>query len=721
MPLHPQRVDFARLRDNILAGARMLLQPGIRMPPALWHSLFQDVYAVCVAKPESLAPSLHDAMRAFLAEHVDALHQELAREPIGSTAILSKYRSLFETYYKGVSYLDVAFGHYNTHASKLSEESGEQEPLPLLLQLAMQAWLEHLVVPLSAGLRRAMFTELERDRAAPGSVALWDLSAVLQSYIMLAGPARGEYDLLHQHFFAEFLERTKAVFTGESAIEAARGSVSGYLTYAERRTNEELQRVRKLTPPALEGPLRECLYLALVRDHLHFLVREFPALLEHQVYDDLNRLHRLLLNRTDRMPLVELFQMHIQNRGLAAFPPGPDAMTPEQLVSAVASAHDYGRDMWSRVFAGDVAYADAVNRACRAVLNNPRLGLNAGAAAADLLARYSDSVLRKGADTLDRMFSIFVFLEDKDIFQKVYCRLLARRLVHTLYASLETEETSIERLQRECGCEYTSKMKRMFLDVSLSDNLNNEFVDHQRSLHLRELPARFLVLQTGVWPFGSTATGAEAPLPPPLVEAMGLFKEYYENRHKGRKLLWLNHIATVDLRAQLAGRTYELGCTLAQFAVLTLFADQDEIATDALARQIDLPPVDLDKVVSSLVAARLLLVSPDRAVVALNMRYAGKRRRVKLMAAVSKEATGAIQQVRADAEDDRSLYLQAAIVRVMKTRKELSVDDLQKEVIAQCKRFVPNVAQLKRCIDILIEKDYLKRSEMDKKMLLYSA
>eukprot|EP00048_Salpingoeca_helianthica_P017343 m.236762 g.236762 ORF g.236762 m.236762 type:complete len:722 (-) comp20768_c0_seq1:404-2569(-) len=721
MPLHPQRVDFDRLKENILGAARTLLQPGSRMLPAQWHGIFQDVYAVCIAKPENLAPALHDAMQVFFAEHVDSLYQELAKEPSGSTSVLSKYRAMFEVFQKGSSYLDVAFGYYNTSIIKLSEEVAEQDQLSVLLQIALQAWRERLVVPLSQSLRMAMFAELERDRAAAGSVSLWDLRAVLSSFVALDKPLSTEFELLKRHFFTEFLERTKTFFAGESAAEIARGSVSTYLAYAERRTTEELQRILKLVPPALEGPLRECLYATLVHEHIPVILREFPFLLERQVTVDLCRVHRLLQNRSDRLPLVACFQSHVEARGFMSFPPAEDTVTPELLVAAVSDAFVYGRGVCMEVFTGDVAYADAVGRACRVVLNSARLGPNASATAADLLARFCDNVLRKGTDNLDRLFSIFVFLEDKDIFQRVYCRLLARRLVHALYAALETEEASIERLQRECGCEYTSKMKRMFLDVSLSDRLNAEFVEHQRTQGLRELPARFLVLQTGVWPFGSTATGAEAPLPPSFSEATALFKDYYETRFKGRKLLWLNHIATVDLRALLAGRTYELSCTLGQYALLNLFQDTDEMATEALSRHIDLPPAELDKIVSSLVAARIVLVNADRSSVSINTRYAGKRRRVKLMTVLTKETTGAIQQVRVEAEDDRSLYLQAAIVRVMKMRKELSVDDLQQEVVAQCKRFVPNIPQLKRCIEILIEKDYLKRSELDKKMLQYSA
>lgn len=81
----------------------------------------------------------------------------------------------------------------------------------------------------------------------------------------------------------------------------------------------------------------------------------------------------------------------------------------------------------------------------------------------------SDSPLR------ERQMTVFKFVEDKDVFQKFYSKMLARRLINTSSASDDAEANMISKLKDACGFEYTNKLQRMFQDMILCKELNDEF------------------------------------------------------------------------------------------------------------------------------------------------------------------------------------------------------------------------------------------------------
>ena len=62
-------------------------------------------------------------------------------------------------------------------------------------------------------------------------------------------------------------------------------------------------------------------------------------------------------------------------------------------------------------------------------------------------------------------------------------------------------------------------------------------------------------------------------------------------------------------------------------------------------------------------------------------------------------------------EEDRSIAIEAAIVRIMKARKRLAHTQLVAEVIKQLIFFKPEPRTVKRRIEHLIDREYLERDE----------
>ena len=73
-------------------------------------------------------------------------------------------------------------------------------------------------------------------------------------------------------------------------------------------------------------------------------------------------------------------------------------------------------------------------------------------------------------------------------------------------------------------------------------------------------------------------------------------------------------------------------------------------------------------------------------------------------------------------EQDRKHALDAAIVRVMKAKKELNYEQLKTATIeAVRKHFVPEVGMIKQRIQGLVEQEYLRRDEDDMNKYIYVA
>ncbi|PIO72938.1 hypothetical protein TELCIR_05107 [Teladorsagia circumcincta] len=107
----------------------------------------------------------------------------------------------------------------------------------------------------------------------------------------------------------------------------------------------------------------------------------------------------------------------------------------------------------------------------------------------------------------------------------------------------------------------------------------------------------------------------------------------------------------------------------------------------------------------------------------VNDNFQSKLTRIKVQLVTFKgECEPEKKETRSKVEDDRKHEIEAAIVRVMKSRKVLHHNNLITEVTQQLKhRFLPNPVLIKKRIESLIERDYLARDAQDLKLYNYVA
>ncbi|CRK36518.1 hypothetical protein BN1708_016533, partial [Verticillium longisporum] len=144
---------------------------------------------------------------------------------------------------------------------------------------------------------------------------------------------------------------------------------------------------------------------------------------------------------------------------------------------------------------------------------------------------------------------VFKYIEDKDVFQKFYSRMLARRLVHSNSSSDDAETSMISKLKEACGFEYTNKLQRMFQDMQISKDLNNSYREHCNGLENAKnvLDSQYSILGTGFWPLQAPNTNFTPPAE--INEETERFSRFYKNKHEGRKLTWLWQLCKGELKA----------------------------------------------------------------------------------------------------------------------------------------------------------------------------
>lgn len=297
---------------------------------------------------------------------------------------------------------------------------------------------------------------------------------------------------------------------------------------------------------------------------------------------------------------------------------------------------------------------------------------------------------------------VFKYIEDKDVFQKFYSTMLAKRLVHHLSASDDAEASMISKLKQACGFEYTSKLQKMFQDIGISKDLNERYREHLRKIDSsNEIDFSIQVLSSGSWPYNQ---GFNFNLPTELERSVHQFTNFYTALHSGRKLNWLYNMSKGELITNCYKIRYTLQASTFQMAVLLQYNEQTSWTAQQLSQITGIKMESLIQVLGILLKVKLLQCNEtesnlgENSVVDLNTSFKYKKLRININYPLRNELKQEQEVTHKHIEEDRKILIQAAIVRIMKMRKMLNHTQLVNEVLSQlAARFKPKIPVIKVC------------------------
>ncbi|KAK0338175.1 hypothetical protein LTR02_001859 [Friedmanniomyces endolithicus] len=417
-------------------------------------------------------------------------------------------------------------------------------------------------------------------------------------------------------------------------------------------------------------------------------------------------------------------------------------------VEEILTLKDRFDNICKHSFVADQTVSTAINRSMADVINAFSRG-------SEYISLFIDDNMKRGIKdkseaevdaTLEKSILVLRYLSDKDIFETYYKKHLCKRLLLKKSQSVEVEKQMISRMKIELGNSFTLKLEAMFKDMTLSEELSNGYRNHvagmNESSDAKRAELSIKVLTSMTWPleaFRSGTDGGEQEggggrtqiiYPASILRVKEGFERFYSQKYSGRKLTWQNNMGDADLKARFPNSrhaVHDVNCSTYAMLILLLFNELPTNATATLEEieaRTNIPLDDLKRNLQSLAVApktRFLIKEPmSRDINAgdrfkWNSEYNSKFLRIKVgVVSAGNKVEGDRERKETEKKnnDSRGFAIEAAVVRIMKQRKELAHAQLLTETITQLThQFRPDVNMIKKRVESLIEREYLERVE----------
>ncbi|KAJ3396726.1 hypothetical protein HDU92_002092 [Lobulomyces angularis] len=756
------------------------------MSHAKYMQLYTSIYDYCTSNSSSPQNTVHKtgvfimkgahiyaSLNEYLQRHMKSLLT--ASESLVDENFLIYYTEQWAKYSVASKFVHRLFAYVNRFWVNRELDDSHKDVYDIYT-LTLVSWRDNFFLHAQSKVMNAILSLVERQRNGE-TINTTLIKHVVDNFVSLGlnelDFKKSTLEIYSKYFQNPFIEHTRSYYQLESEKFIAENSIVDYMKKAEIRLAQEEKRVEEYLHISTKGVLIGKCEEVLIKSHMLPMQDEFQNLLDQDKIEDLTRMYGLLCRIPEGLDkLRTIFEAHVKKQGLISVekvaeaapteaaeddedkpPPTKskskkpdskaDVVDPKVYVDSLLEVHKKYAELVNGAFRGEPGFNASLDKACREFVNRNSVCKTGTSKSPEMLAKFCDALLRKSSkvaeeteveDILNSIMTVFKYVEDKDVFQKFYSKMLAKRLVNSTSANEDMESSMISKLKEACGYEYTSKLQRMFTDVTLSKDLNQAFKDQMDLSHgtsKDDYDFNIMVLATGQWPL--TPPNTSFNIPEDLKKTYERFQRFYQNKHQGRKLNWLfqmskGELKTTYLKASKAGYTFQV--SIYQMGILLQYNNGISFTWNELLTNTNLSPEILGGQLGSLLKAKVLLICPSTSKVGvdkeakfdLNPDFKSKKIRINFNVPIKSEQKVESDETHKTIEEDRKLLIQAAIVRIMKTRKSLKHLSLMDEVINQLQsRFKPKISDIKKCIDILLEKEYIERSKEQKDQYNYVA
>jgi cullin 3 len=522
---------------------------------------------------------------------------------------------------------------------------------------------------------------------------------------------------------------------GQQLIQTT--SIAQYLKIVVSRMQEESMRANSYLPlktkPKLEAILKE----ELITKHMEQIIGSetsgFLSMLENDQLEGLEIMYKVFCSEESHLvEMVNQFREYISRAGTNYVLDTENTKDPLQFIQGLINQKRKYIYIIAQSFRNNDLFLEALDAGFTTFANGI---VQSGCA--NYLSSYLHDIISKSGQKelfdieflLEQVIDLFKYLRDKDLFEMYYKVHLSKRLLARSDSYAQgIEKLFITKLRRECGYGFTSKVEGMLNDMESSSHLNDRYREHPTySLRGNDIDFYVNVLTTSFWP---SYANNEIMMPSQMKTCCDSFTKFYADTYSGRKLKWKTNLGTAVLVAVYPPNTYELLVSTQQAILLLAFNDKEKSTYSELRSQMDFPDADLKRCLLQLSLGKQKILRKQIKSTEIgmdeefrvNLAFKSPNFRIKLNVINTKETEAEAKQTESKVDQERRPLIEAAIVRVMKARKRLHHNQLVEETIKQLSsRFTPDLTEIKKRIENLIDREFLTRTEEDHHLYDYLA
>jgi len=324
-------------------------------------------------------------------------------------------------------------------------------------------------------------------------------------------------------------------------------------------------------------------------------------------------------------------------------------------------------------------------------------------------------------EKIQKIVELCAYLPDRDVFIENYRIRLGKRLINQL-SSLSLEGLVIENLKARFPTLYTRSVETMLVDYRLSQSIQEAF---DRSAQGGDtLPVKGFscsVLTSGIWSNSSLQLNPNVPVE--LMACMNRFQQFYSSveSNRQRKLAWCHSMGQAVVKGTFH-ISYDFQVTTLQMLALMLFNGSPTLSFLQVQERLGLDVEIVKRILHSLSCQKLHVLNKlpesnrveESDMFEVNGSFGAKQRKLRFRMPSLEVGVNETQ-----IERNREFLVETIIVRIMKSKKRLEHNQLIGEVLNDMS--VAHARMVRRRIEHLIEREYLKRDEVDHSVYHYVA